>query len=231
MRKLKGSADSQVTQDSRSSSHHIKHKNALPPVLSSKRQTILHGQEEINTHSDLRNSRIRSERSSQHDNPLLRLSKQLRGIERQSTIVPPYQPFKTLNTKTILSPISSSCNFENSSSYFGTSRIGSLRPSRTLDMMSDYDRHIDRMNKITARETRLPFADVHYSTQHWHNKDRGGPINRKHSAGCHQTLMDRFRTRQKTMVHGEVGSGDIPLHSIQRALDYQQQVKDTLRNI
>lgn len=168
-----------------------------------------------------------------NDMTLSRFSSQIRGISRQSTIVPEYEPFKTLNTRQILAPISAPSPHQEStlnSTNALTQYSQVVRPSRTLAMMSDYQRHVERMNKISSNAARIPFADSHYETQYWRNKERGGPINRKYSAGKHQSLMDRHRIRQKTMLSGVAGSGDIPLQSIQRAFDYQQYAKTVLRN-
>ena len=217
---------------------------SLPPVL--RQQPTIAAQRSTNSYQPARQATDKQDihsRQARHwnDSTLSRLSSQIRVLSRQSTLVPEYQPFKTLNTKNILlAPISTpstvKSSHQNSATLSACSRSidasysGLVRPSRTLDMVSDYERHMERMNKLASKTARVPFAEMHYEMQYWRNKERGGPINRKYSAGKHQNLMDRYRIRQKTMLSGVGSSGDIPLQSIQMAFDYQQYAKSALRN-
>lgn len=96
-------------------------------------------------------------------------------------------------------------------------------PLRSLDMPSDISRHLELLSK--TKQAQPAFASKLYLHQHWHNKERGGPINRKYSADG-QSLIQRYRTRQK--AHQESNLVETSLEVVQRAFDYQQQCKHEL---
>ena len=168
-------------------------------------------------------------------NPLSRLSKQIQSSKlngRQPSVLPPlsphifYQPFKTLNTRAILTPATTSAS--------QTSRVSTRRSSqctngldinRTLKMPSEYESYVEHMRKVTLNSRPVSFAEKHFSTQDWLNKERGGPITRKYSA-AKQSLLQRHRIRQKTFT-----TDDYTIDHMNRAFEYQQECKSILRSV
>lgn len=175
------------------------------------------------------------------NNPLSRLSKQIKtgNLESQEPRRLPhfqpqtnYQPFKTLNTKTLLAPIVNApiAAQQTSGSHTNTvshdyTKSHDKDVARTLKMPSEYETYIDRMKKTTLNSRSTSFAEKYYSTQDWLNKERGGPITRKYSAAA-QSLLQRYRVRQKTFQ-----TDNYTIDNINRTFEYQNRCKDELRSV
>ncbi|KAF6037167.1 hypothetical protein EB796_003781 [Bugula neritina] len=161
-----------------------------------------------------------------HDaNPLTRLSKQLNRTS--TTLCSTYEPFKTLNTRSMLAPLSSKpvLNYPYSREPNRHHPSSGLNVCRTLPMPSEYETHISRMKKVMLNSRPCHFSDQLYSTQDWLHKDRGGPISRRYSEDPH-SLLDRYKIRQKTSLAEEY-----TLSRVEKTLEYQQQCKAVLKDI
>lgn len=157
-----------------------------------------------------------------HQNPLRRLSEQLRRIQ------PPPTGFKTLNTPSLLrkpkvaEPVLDAASELHR--YDGKMHHAHhLQPLRSLNMPSEISKYQELLSKTL--QSQPSFSSKMYFQQHWHNKERGGPISRKHSAEG-QSLIQRYRTRNKTQAQ----TPDTSLQAVHRTIDYQQQCKEVLDN-
>lgn len=166
-------------------------------------------------------------------NPLSRLSDQLKRIppstsrstpnvstsaSNWSGLEPP--PFRTLNTKSLLYDVTSKPQYSRESSLHADPS-DAKHVQRTLPLKSEIDSYLERAGK----KKHEAFASRFYDQQYWHNKERGGPINRKHSADGH-TLLQRYRIRQKTTL-----MDNLTVNQVERSLKYQEDCKNRLQKM